>query len=76
MPLSYPPIRAIEIDGQTRWQATCRTCGEDVCTRPQVVKAAVQELRKAHGAEADCTRPRARQVEPDAEISGAEGAAR
>ena len=56
MPLSYPPIRAVVVDGQTRWQATCRTCGQDVCKRPQIVKAAAQEMRKAHGPEAECTR--------------------
>lgn len=56
MPLSYPPIRPVLVDGKTLWQATCRTCGQDVCSRPQVVKAAVQEMRKAHGHEAECTR--------------------
>lgn len=56
MPLSYPPIRPVEVDGEKRWQATCRTCGQDVCSRPQVVKVAVDELRRAHGFEADCRR--------------------
>lgn len=56
MPLSYPPIRSVVVNGATKWQATCRTCGEDVCAQPQVVKAAVQEARRWHGPEADCKR--------------------
>ena len=56
MPLSYPPIRKVEVNGATKYQATCRTCGQDVCARPQVVKAAVDEMRRSHGFEADCTR--------------------
>lgn len=56
MPRSYPPIRPVTVHGVTKWQATCRTCGQDVCERPQVVKAAVEEARHAHGVEADCTR--------------------
>lgn len=53
---SYPPIRKVDVNGAIRWQATCRTCGQDVCQRPQVVKAAVEEMRRAHGAEAHCRR--------------------
>lgn len=56
MPLSYPPMKAIAVDGQKRWTATCRTCGQDVVSKPQVVKAAVDEMRRAHGFEADCRR--------------------
>lgn len=56
MPLSYPPIREVIVDGERRWQATCRTCGQDICRVPQVVKAAVDETRKSHGREADCKR--------------------
>lgn len=56
MPLSFPPIRPVVVNGATKWQATCRTCGQDVCERPQVVKAAVDEMRRAHGREAHCTR--------------------
>lgn len=56
MPLSFPPLRAVDVDGVTKWQATCRTCGQDVCSRPQVVKAAVDEMRRAHGPEKTCTR--------------------
>lgn len=56
MPLSYPPIRKVEVNDTTKYQATCRTCGQDVCERPQVVKAAVEEMRRAHGFEADCRR--------------------
>ena len=56
MPLSYPPVCRVEVDGETRWQATCRTCGQDMCARPQLVKAAVDEMRKGHGREADCKR--------------------
>ncbi|MFJ4174013.1 hypothetical protein [Microbacterium sp. NPDC089696] len=44
------------VDGEKRYQATCRTCGQDVCRTPQVVKAAVDETRKSHGREAECTR--------------------
>lgn len=56
MPLSFPPMREVIVDGKARWQATCRTCGQDVCSRPQAVKAAVEELRRAHGYEAECRR--------------------
>lgn len=56
MPLSYPPLKAVEIDGEKRWTATCRTCGQTVVERPQLVKAAVDEQRRAHGFEADCLR--------------------
>lgn len=56
MPLSYPKMRPVVVHGATKWQATCRTCGRDVCREPQVVKAAVEEARRAHGYEADCTR--------------------
>lgn len=56
MPLSYPPIRKVDDHGVTKYQATCRTCGQDVCARPQTVRAAVQETRRAHGFEAECTR--------------------
>lgn len=58
MPFSYPPIRTVigVVDGRTRYQATCRTCGRDVCTAPQLAKVAVEEMRRAHGFEADCTR--------------------
>lgn len=56
MPLSFPPMRAVLVHGAAKWQATCRTCGEDVCREPQVVKAAVDEARRAHGHEKECTR--------------------
>lgn len=56
MPLSFPPIRRVEVDGQTRYQATCRTCGHDVVEKPALVKAAVEEMRRAHGFEANCRR--------------------
>ncbi len=56
MPLSYPPIRVVTVDGEKRYQATCRTCNQDVCRTPQLVKAAVDETRKSHGREAECTR--------------------
>lgn len=56
MPLSYPPIRPVVVDGEKRWQATCRTCGRDVCANPQLAKAAVEEARRGHGYEADCQR--------------------
>ena len=61
MPLSYPPLGAVEVDGVTRWQATCRSCGHDVCEHPQLVKAAVNEARRWHGHEAACKRPRKEQ---------------
>ena len=54
--LSFPPLRAVEIGGVTKWTATCRTCGHDVVQCPQPVKAAVNEMRRAHGAEALCKR--------------------
>lgn len=57
MPLSYPPLCSVPVDGETRWKATCRTCGHDVCEKPQLTRAAVQDSRRAHGAEATCTRP-------------------
>lgn len=56
MPLSYPPLRSVVVDGVTRWTATCRTCGQDVVKTPQIVKAAVEEMRRAHGREAHCKR--------------------
>lgn len=56
MPLSFPPLRPVTVQGATKWQATCRTCGQDVCREPQVVKAAVDEARRAHGPEKTCTR--------------------
>lgn len=56
MPLSFPPLRAVEVDGVKRWTATCRTCGQDVVRTPQIVKAAVEEMRRAHGPEAHCER--------------------
>ncbi len=56
MPLSFPPMRPVEVDGKTKWQATCRTCGQDVCRVPQLVKAAVDEARRAHGPEKSCRR--------------------
>lgn len=55
MPLSYPPMKAVEFDGGKRWTATCRTCGQDVCA-PQVVKAAADYSRRVHGHEAECQR--------------------
>ncbi len=69
MPRSFPPIRNITTDGTTKYQATCRTCGRDVCSTPQAAKAAVEEMRRAHGFEADCTgpqplRPHPRMVDP------------
>lgn len=54
MPLSYPPIRQVTVDGVVRYQATCRTCGRDICSAPQAAKAAVEEMRRVHGFEADC----------------------
>lgn len=59
MPLSFPPLHQVVVDGVTRWNATCRTCGQDVCERPQLVKAAVDEARRAHGHEKSCTRAKA-----------------
>lgn len=56
MPLSYPPIRPVEVDGVKRWTATCRTCGQDVVRVPQLAKVAVEEMRRGHGFEADCKR--------------------
>lgn len=56
MPLSYPPMKAVTVDGVTKWTATCRTCQQPVVPVPQVVKAAVEEARRVHGFEADCTR--------------------
>lgn len=56
MPLSYPPLKAVLVDGEKRWTAQCRTCGQDVVERPQLVKAAVEDQRRAHGFEAHCTR--------------------
>lgn len=56
MPLSYPPLRAVDVDGQKRWQATCRTCGQDCSVTPQAVKAAADYSRRLHGFEADCKR--------------------
>lgn len=56
MPLSYPKMERLEVDGEVRWNAWCRTCRHWVCTRHQVVKAAVEETRRAHGFEADCRR--------------------
>lgn len=53
-PLAFPPLRSVEVDGVTKWTATCRTCGRDVVEWPQPVKAAVNEMRRAHGAEALC----------------------
>lgn len=53
---SYPPIREVEVAGERRWEAYCRTCGQPVTAKPQVVKAAVEEARRWHGFEADCTR--------------------
>ncbi|OIU88626.1 hypothetical protein [Microbacterium sp. AR7-10] len=64
MPLSYPPLRPVEVDGVKRWTATCRTCGQDVVTVPQIVKAAVDEARRAHGHEAHCTRVPAEPTAP------------
>lgn len=59
-PLSFPPIRSVLVRGAPKYQATCRTCGQDVCAEPQVVKAAVEEARRAHGPEKQCTRGSAR----------------
>lgn len=56
MPLSYPPLKAVEVDGVKKWTAVCRTCGQDVVRVPQLVKAAAEEARGAHGHEAECTR--------------------
>lgn len=56
MPLSYPPIRPVVVDGVKRWTAACRTCGQDVVAYPQLAKVAVEELRRGHGFEADCNR--------------------
>lgn len=33
MPLSYPPLKAVEVDGVKKWTAVCRTCGQDVVHR-------------------------------------------
>lgn len=56
MPLSYPPIRPVTVDGVKRWTATCRTCGQDVVRAPQLAKTAVEDARRSHGFEADCGR--------------------
>lgn len=56
MPLSYPPMKPVVVDGVTKWTATCRTCRQPVVSTPQIVKAAVEEARRQHGFEADCTR--------------------
>jgi len=56
MPLSYPPLKAIDVDGAKKWTATCRACGQDVVQTPQLVKAAAEEARRAHGYEAECRR--------------------
>ncbi|WP_087132587.1 hypothetical protein [Microbacterium esteraromaticum] len=56
MPLSYPPLKAVDVDGVKKWTAVCRACGQDVVQVPQLVKAAVEQARRAHGHEAECTR--------------------
>lgn len=56
MPPSYPPIRPVVVDDVKRWTATCRTCGQDVVHTPQLAKTAVEDMRRAHGSEADCKR--------------------
>lgn len=58
MPLSFPSLYSVEVDGEKRWQATCRTCGHDMCETPQLTRAAVEDMRRAHGVEAACARPR------------------
>jgi hypothetical protein len=56
MPLSFPPFEQVDVDGVKKWNARCRTCGQWVCEQPQLVKAAVEETRRAHGPEKLCTR--------------------
>lgn len=58
MPLSYPPLKAVEVDGVKKWTAVCRACGQEVVQAPQMVKAAAEEARRAHGQETECTRAR------------------
>lgn len=54
MPLSFPKLEPVVVNGATKWTATCRTCGWTL--QPQVVKAAAEETRRAHGPEKLCTR--------------------
>jgi len=56
MPLSFAPIEPVEVDGEKKWNARCRACGEWVCEKPQAVKAAVDYSRRIHGPEKLCTR--------------------
>lgn len=55
MPLSFPPLEKVIVDGEARWTATCRTCGAQVCT-PIAVKAAADYSRRVHGPEKLCKR--------------------
>ncbi|GAA1915053.1 hypothetical protein GCM10009775_04360 [Microbacterium aoyamense] len=56
MPLSFPQMRLVVVNGRAKHNAWCRTCEQWVCEEPQSVKAAVEEARRAHGPEKLCRR--------------------